>query len=367
PDDRARVCAAVVDGLGQLAAQLPGPLRVDAGGEGGGDGGAAAGAFAVGDPGYRADRRGRATAAGDGVPADAGAGGGAQQGRCAEGLADHREPRAPAPACRGVHVSSAPRPLRILAVADARSIHTLRWARRLADRGHDVHVVSNRIGADPRETEGITVHDLLALEPLMRVPRLRRLRFGPAIRRLAAAVGAEVVHGHGITPYAYWGALAEVHPYVVSPWGRDVLLDALKEPGRSRALRTWRSADYLVVNSGAIEAAAVAAGADPSRIAHIIWHTQLSGFGPEQAHRDGLRAELGWPQDALIVLSLRNFQERTNIDVLVRAFACVAASHPRARLLLAAGGGETRAQVEQAVADSGLGDRIRLHRVDPAG
>ena len=167
-------------------------------------------------------------------------------------------------------MSSAPPPLRILAVADARSIHTLRWARRLADRGHDVHVVSNRVGADPRETEGITVHDLLALEPLMRVPRLRRLRFGPAIRRLAATVGADVVHGHGITPYAYWGALAEVHPYVVSPWGRDVLLDALKEPGRSRALRTWRSADYLVVNSGAIEAAAVKAISGVMRVRRLM-------------------------------------------------------------------------------------------------
>ena len=67
-------------------------------------------------------------------------------------------------------MSAAQRPLRVLAVADARSIHTLRWARRLADRGHDVHVVSNRVGADPRETEGITIHDLLALEPLMRNP-----------------------------------------------------------------------------------------------------------------------------------------------------------------------------------------------------
>jgi glycosyltransferase involved in cell wall biosynthesis len=262
---------------------------------------------------------------------------------------------------------SVDRPLRILAVADARSIHTLRWAGRLADRGHDVHVVSNRVGADPRETEGITVHDLLRLDPLMRVPRLRRLRFGPAIRRLAERVAADVVHGHGITPYAYWAALAEVHPFVVSPWGRDVLVDALKEPGHSRALRTWRSADYLVVNSGAIEQAAVAAGADPSRIAHIIWHTQLAGFGPEQADPAGLRAELGWPADALIVLSLRNFQARTNIDVLVAAFAQVAARHPRARLLLAARGGEARPQVEAAMAQAGLGEAIRIHRVDPDG
>ena len=259
------------------------------------------------------------------------------------------------------------RPLTILGVADARSIHTLRWARRLADRGHEVHLVSNRVGADPRETEGVRVHDLLTLEPLMRVPRLRRRRFGPAIRNLAGRVAADVVHGHGITPYAYWAALADVHPLVVSPWGRDVLVDALKEPGRSRALRTWRSADHLVVNSGAIADAAIATGADPDRIAHIIWHTQLSGFGADQADPDGLRDELGWPRDSLIVLSLRNFQERTNVDVLVRAFARVASQHPSARLLLAARGGEARAQVEAEAGATGLGDRIRLHRVDPEG
>jgi len=170
-----------------------------------------------------------------------------------------------------------------------------------------------------------------------------------------------------VTPYAYWGALAGVHPYVVSPWGRDVLVDALQGPGRSRALRTWQEADYLMVNSGAIADAAVAAGADPNRIAHIIWHTQLSGFGPERADFAGLRAELGWPKDSVIVLSLRNFQARTNIDVLVRAFARVAPKHPEARLLLAARGGEARPQVEAAVAESGFADRIRIHRVDPDG
>ena len=201
----------------------------------------------------------------------------------------------------------------------------------------------------------------------MRVPRLRRLRFGPAIRRLAATVGADVMHGHGITPYAYWGALAEVHPYVVSPWGRDVLLDALKEPGRSRALRTWRSADYLVVNSVAIEAAAVAAGADPTRIAHIIWHTQLSGFGPDQADRAGLRAELGWPQDALIVLSLRNFQERTNIDVLVRAFARVAPAIRVRGCCWRLGAARPAPRWRRGGRRRGARRADPLHRVDPDG
>ncbi len=259
------------------------------------------------------------------------------------------------------------RPLRVLAVADARSIHTLRWARRLIDRGHEVHVVSNRVGPDPGESEGMGIHDLLTLEPAMRIPRLRRLRFGPAIRDLGRRLQADIVHGHAITPYAFWAAQADVHPLVVSPWGRDVLVDVKKEPGRSRALRTWRSSDYLVVNSLAIEQAAVDAGADPTRIAHIIWHTQLPGFDPSQADPAGLRRELGWPENSLVVVSLRNFQARTNVDVLVRAFARVHSRHPSARLLLAARGGETRAEVEAVVAETGLGDVIRFHRVDAHG
>ena len=43
----------------------------------------------------------------------------------------------------------------------------------------------------------------------------------------------------------------------------------------------------------------------------------------------GLRRELGFPDDALVVMSLRNFQHRTNIDVLVRAFSRLAREEPR--------------------------------------
>ena len=259
------------------------------------------------------------------------------------------------------------RPLRVLAVADAQSIHTLRWARRLADRGHALHIVSNRVAVRPADAEGLHIHDVRTLDALTRVKGVRRLRFGAAIRNLARREHIDVMHGHGTAPYAYWGALAGFHPYVVSPWGRDVLVDARREPGKTRARKAFDAADWVVVNSGAIEDAAIEAGADPARITHILWHTQLAGFGPERGDPAGLRRELGFPDDALVVMSLRNFQHRTNIDVLVRAFARVAPGHPRARLLLAARGGETRAQVEQAVADAELGDRIRLHRVDPDG
>ena len=255
--------------------------------------------------------------------------------------------------------------LRVLAVGDGRSLHTIRWAQRLVARGHALDLVTDRTGARAEDLAGVAVHDVRTLDLLTRVRGLRRLRFGAAIRNLARRLDVDVVHAHGILPYAYWAAQADVHPLVVSPWGRDVLVDARKEPGRSRARRAFAAADHLVVNSRAILDAAVEAGADPTRVLHVIWHARLDGFGPERAERERLREELGWPADSLVVLSLRNFQRRTNLDVLVRAFDRVRREEPAARLLLAARAGETKAEIEALVARLGLGDLVRFHRVEP--
>lgn len=254
-------------------------------------------------------------------------------------------------------------PLCVLAVGNARSLHLVRWAQRLRDRGHPLHVVTNVAPRRAADFEGMAVHDIRALELLTRVPRLRRRRFGPAIRRLAERTGADVVHAHGLLPYAYWAAQAGFHPLVVSPWGRDALFDAKVEPGRSRALLAIGAADHLVVNSAAIEEASLELGADPARITQLLWHTQLAGFGPER-RRPGLAQELGFPADSLVVLSLRNFQPKNNLDVLLRAFRAVQAQEPRARLVLAARGGEERAQTQALAAQLGLDDVVAFHRVE---
>ena len=79
--------------------------------------------------------------------------------------------------------------LRILGIGDAKSRHFARWARRLAERGHEVHVASGRV--NPRgELDGLQVHQFQELDPLLRVPVLRRFRMVPALTKLARSKDA---------------------------------------------------------------------------------------------------------------------------------------------------------------------------------
>jgi glycosyltransferase involved in cell wall biosynthesis len=244
--------------------------------------------------------------------------------------------------------------MRILGIGNARSVIFLRWAWEARKAGHSVVLVSDRFSADDDELEGLETFDIRKLDRLTRIRGVRRLRLHGALTQFAHSLDIDLVHGHYLLPYGYWASLIEGLPRVVSPWGTDILIDADRRRRDQRRTRhAISTADWLVVNSNASRAKALEFGADPERIDQIIWYADLGRFG--SAHYDpGLRLRLGWPRDALIVLSLRNFRPDTNIDVVVRAFARLSSKQPRARLVLAARGGPLRGEIEALV------DRLEL-------
>ncbi|HEY1565183.1 MAG TPA: glycosyltransferase family 4 protein [Gaiellaceae bacterium] len=257
--------------------------------------------------------------------------------------------------------------LRILGIGDAKSRHFARWARRLAEKGHEVHVASGRV--NPRgELEGIEVHRFQELDPLLRVPVLRRFRMVPALRKLAGRVQPDVVHSHYLLPYGYWTARAGLGPLVVSPWGKDAIVDAWQSPEAEERARVAIAPDRAlayVVNSQALEDASVELGADRSKFHRVLWHARIDGYSPEHADRGRWRA-LGWPGDAIVCLSLRNFRPYTNLDVLLRAFAVAREEVPELRLFSSAGGGWTRSEFEQLVSELGLEPYLAVQDVPAA-
>ncbi len=247
----------------------------------------------------------------------------------------------------------------MLGIGNVRSIHLLRWARTVAAAGHDVHLASDR---EPREDDPpASFHSIQSLGLATRVPFARRAAIAPALGRLAKRLDADVVHAHYLLPYGYWAARSGARPLVVSPWGTDALVHG-QQQGRPHAEEAVRAADLVIVNSRALEQASLELGASAEKTRHVFWHVDLDGFAPERAD-PGLRASLGWPDDALVVLSLRGMRPDMNLDVLVQAFDRVAAEEPRARLLLAGAPGPVQGEIEELVARLGRADRVAFHRV----
>jgi glycosyltransferase involved in cell wall biosynthesis len=250
--------------------------------------------------------------------------------------------------------------LRILGVGPGRSINFLRWAWRLGDRGHEVHVASTQLSEHSGELDGIHAHDAGALGLATRLPLVRRHAIGPAVGRLARSLDVDLVHGHYLLPFGWWAAQSGVHPLVLSPWGTDILIHA-QQPGRGqeRARSALAAADFLVTNSQVNEQASAALGADPARMRRIVWYADVDRFAPGLADR-GLRGRLGWPEDAWVALSLRNHRPDMNLDVVVHAFARVAREEPRARLVLAARPSLAGSEIERLVGEAGVADRVHL-------
>jgi glycosyltransferase involved in cell wall biosynthesis len=260
------------------------------------------------------------------------------------------------------------RPLRILGVGRGRSLIFLRWAWALAELGHDVHIVSPVFREDmPEELSMLTAHDLTKLGLRTRIPGLRRSQFGPAIRRLAAEIKPDIVHAHYLLPYGHWAAEADVHPLVMSPWNTDIFTYGRERPrGRKWVAESIAAGDRFVVSSLGNTEETVRLGADPAKIDRIVWYVDLRPFGADARDHAALAARFGWPDDSLIVLSLRNYRENTNLDVALRAFARAHAEEPRARLILAAREGVMTETVRGWVNDLGVGDAVRMHFIPPA-
>jgi glycosyltransferase involved in cell wall biosynthesis len=258
--------------------------------------------------------------------------------------------------------------LRILGVGDSKSRHFARWATRLAEHGHEVHVASGRVNPREGELDGIHVHQFQELDPLLGVPLLRRYRMAPALARLARRLEPDVVHSHYLMPYGYWTARAGLEPLVVSPWGKDAIVDAWQSAAaeeRARIAIAPQRALAYVVNSQALEDAAVRLGADRAKFHRIFWHARIDGYSPDLSARSRWRA-LGWPDDAVVCLSLRNFRPYTNLDVLLRAFARAREEVPELRLFSSAGGGWTRSEFDQLASDLGLQPYIAVQDVPAA-
>ncbi|MBI2870410.1 MAG: glycosyltransferase family 4 protein [Candidatus Omnitrophica bacterium] len=254
--------------------------------------------------------------------------------------------------------------MKVLYLTVGNGNHDRRFLVKLAERGYETCLVY--FHPDGRQYEG-----LKGIQPFYigngKAPKgawakgVDYLRMYRALSRLIMKLKPDVVHGGWVLNAGFLGALTGFKPYILMPWGSDIL----EHPDESRI---WRAmARYSIRRSSLITVDAetvkkkileLVPSYPAERITVFPWGIDLGVFHPDPAGRAEVRRALGW-KDRKILIMTRYFQPVYGIDVFLKALPEVKKSHPGIGVLLA-GSGPLKGELEALVQRLGLSDVVRF-------
>jgi glycosyltransferase involved in cell wall biosynthesis len=230
----------------------------------------------------------------------------------------------------------------ILKLADAASIHTVKWANAIAKRGWNVHLLSIRA---PRELldDAVTLHRAPWPAPWGYVANAR------FVREKVIEIRPDLIHAHYASGYGTLAGFADRHPLIVSVWGSDVFDFPTRSPLNEWLLRrALRKCDLLLSTSSAM--AEQTSRFTDHNIGITPFGVDLQEFRPKKAR------SLFLPED-IVVGTVKGLVRVYGIEYLIRAFALLRARHSNLPLkLLLVGGGPQEAELKRLVRELGLTD-----------
>ncbi len=189
------------------------------------------------------------------------------------------------------------------------------------------------------------------------VTRARALR---RLRRILKEVRPDILHAGPASTAGLLAAASGFHPFVLMPWGSDVLLF----PSRSRVSRrvvkfVSRRADAITPNSAHIAVVLAAmCGVPAERFLVVPRSADLELFHPSDDLRRQIRSKNDW-QDSVVVLMARSFKPLYAVEDFVLSMSDVYRRIPKARFVLA-GSGPLEETLRQLVARQGLAELVEF-------
>ena len=235
--------------------------------------------------------------------------------------------------------------MKLCFAANADSIHTRRWVSFFVKQGHDVTVVTH----SKEKIEGANMIRLPTLfeseikNPLLLTilkPFFGKLRTGRIFSfgvnlilglfkapKIIRNLKPDLVHAHFVSNYGLYAALSGVKPFVLTPWGTDVLVLANKNFLFNRVTKfVLKKADLITSDGDNTIEAVVKLGADPSKIKKIYFGVDTDSFSPSKRDPEYINKITSGKK--VTVISLRGLDPIYNVELLVKAIPLALKEYP---------------------------------------
>ncbi|MDD5552186.1 MAG: glycosyltransferase [Candidatus Pacebacteria bacterium] len=217
--------------------------------------------------------------------------------------------------------------MKILYLADAKSIHTKKIVSYFTEKGHEVTVASFQ----KEEIPNVTVFDLgiKKISPKGGMANWRYLSKRKEFNKLLKKIKPDILHSHYATSYGLLGALSSFHPFIISVWGSDILKFPKKSSLHKKLIKfNFKKADYICSTSQVMAR-------------EIKKYTKkkvlLTPFGIDYKKFRPM-PELK-PKEKIIIGTIKTLEKKYGIHYLIQSFSLLFKKYRNIPLELHIGGG----------------------------
>ncbi|MEA5598790.1 glycosyltransferase [Rivularia sp. UHCC 0363] len=238
--------------------------------------------------------------------------------------------------------------MKIAFLAPANSIHTLRWVNALAERGHNVHLITQNQAIDIIHNN-VIVHQL----PFRYLPGYFLNTF--SLKRILKNISPQLLHVHYASGYGTLGRLSGFHSLILSVWGSDVYDFPNNSPVHKNIVKNnLLAADWVCSTSEAM-------AKQTRNICPELKNLSITPFGIDV---DKFISNYEYKNSNYITIgTIKTLAPKYGIDILIKAFAQV---HKELKntfpeianklRLLIVGGGQDQIKLELLVKELGIAE-----------
>jgi glycosyltransferase involved in cell wall biosynthesis len=196
--------------------------------------------------------------------------------------------------------------MKIAFLAGKNSIHTIKWIEALAERNHQVYLITQHFGSHPIHPD-VTVYHLPCTSSLGYFLNIN------ALKKILRQISPDFLNVHYASGYGTLGRLSAFHPLVLSVWGSDVFDFPQKSFLHKEIIAANLCSADWVCSTSKIMAEQVKSISD-------IKNLSVTPFGIDVEKFKALRKPLK-NSDTITIGTVKSLTPKYGIDTLIRAFA----------------------------------------------
>ena len=239
--------------------------------------------------------------------------------------------------------------MKILYLANAKSVHTKKWVDYFVKNGFKVYVISLTDAALP----GAKVFSL-GYKNIKKEGDFEKILYFTEIRkikRLIKKISPDILHAHYATGYGISGALSGFHPYIISVWGSDIFEFPKKSFFHKKLIGfNLKKADYICSTSHVM--AKETKKYTNKNILITPFGVDCEKFKPASKLK---------PKDKIIIGTIKALEKKYGIKYLINAFAILVKKHSNLPLELHIGGkGSLERKLQQLCENLGIKNKVKF-------